>query len=325
LWADVTRRLRVVVRRVQTHWMVRGYQATNAGYLVAIVAFNALVAFVPTLLLLIALAGVALRDPTALTATVQAIEATLPTPDARTALDAVLSVRQSSGWFGLLSLLGFCWIGANFADALAHCFNQIYGVADCGYVCARRKGVGVVIGSAGLLLLAGPAASLATWLLSIDGGHIPIVGALAPDIGYGTAFLAATAFFLLLYRVLPNAGQRLRDVWPGALVAAALFVLLGQVFPLYLRLTGGANRFGAAFGLVWLLVTWLAAFAHLLLFGAYVNARRQRRLQGGPTLQSRPSPIRPPRAARSRPSMPGDDAALRAGSRTRRTNPARHG
>jgi membrane protein len=297
LWADVAHGLRAAVRRVQAHWMVRGYQATNAGYLVAIVAFNALVAFVPTLLLLIALAGLALRDPTALTATVRAIEAALPTPDARTALDAVLSVRQSSGWFGLLSLLGFCWIGSNFADALAHCFNQIYGVADCGYVCARRKGVAVVIGSAGLLLLAGPAASLATWLLGGDGGQGMAAGALAPVAGYGTAFLAATAFFLLLYRVLPNAGQRLHDVWPGALVAAALFVLLGQLLPLYLRLTGGANRFGAAFGLVWLLVTWLAAFAHLLLFGAYVNARRQRRRQGRPIAPPRrPSPIRRPRA-----------------------------
>jgi hypothetical protein len=93
-------------------------------------------------------------------------------------------------------------------------------------------------------------------------------------VGYGIALLAAAVFFLLLYRVLPNAGQRLRDVWPGALVAALLFVLAGQIFPLYLRWTGSANRFGAAFGLVWLLVTWLAAFAHLRLVGAYVNARR---------------------------------------------------
>jgi membrane protein len=311
---------------VDAHWMVRGYRTTNAGHLVAIVAFNALVAFVPTLLLLVALAGVALHDPTTLTATVRAIEATLPTPDARTALDAVLSVRQSSGWFGLLSLLGFVWIGANFADALAHCFNQIYGVADCGFVCARRKGVAVVIGSAGLLLLACPAASLPTWLLGSAGGFAPIAIALAPLAGYGTAFLAATAFFLLLYRVLPNAGQRVRDVWPGALVAAALFVLLGQIFPLYLRLTGGANRFGAAFGLVWLLVTWLAAFAHLLLFGAYVNARRQRRTRGVPIAPHlRPSPTRHLRAARSWRSLRPDGAALGAAHRTSGANPARHG
>jgi membrane protein len=279
--------LAAVVQRLHTFWLVRAYRAITAGHLVAIVAFNALLALVPTLLLLVALAGLALRDPATLTAVVHAIEAGLPTPDARTAVDGVLSVRQASGWIGVLSLLGFCWIGANFADALAHCFNRLYGVADCGYVCTRRKGFAVILGSAGLLLLAAPAASLAAWLLGADLG-LPAGGVapLAPLVGYGTALVAATGFFLLLYRVLPNAGQRLRDVWPGAVVAAALFVLLGQLFPLYLRLTGGANRFGAAFGLVWLLVTWLAAFAQILLFGAYVNSSLAGRPHGA-TLTTR--------------------------------------
>lgn len=278
-WPTMPVGLRMGVQRLHAHWLVRAYRAITAGHLVAIVAFNALVALVPTLLLLVALVGLALRDPTTLTAVVRAIEAGLPTPDARAAVDAVLSVRQSSGWFGLVSLLGFFWIGANFADALAHSFNQLYGVADCSYVCTRRKGFAVIVGSAGLLLLAGPTASVATWLLGAS--HGPAAGgvgaALGPLLGYGTAYLSATGFFLLLYRVLPNAGQRLRDVWPGALTAAFLFVLLGQIFPLYLSLVGGANRYGAAFGLVWLLITWLAAFAYILLFGAFVNANRSRR------------------------------------------------
>jgi membrane protein len=266
--------LRLTLHRLDAHWLIQGYRAITAGHLVAIVAFNALAALIPTLLLLVALAGFALRDAAALTATVQALEAALPTPDARTAVDAVLAVRRASGWFGVASLLGFVWIGTNFAGALAHCFNQLYGVAGCGFGCTRRKGVAVVFGSAGLLLLAGPAASVTTWLLGVDRGRAGAAPSLAPLVGDGIAFLAAAVFFLLLYRVLPNAGQRLRDVWPGALVAALLFVLAGQIFPLYLRWTGGANRFGTAFGLVWLLVTWLAAFAHLLLVGAYVNARR---------------------------------------------------
>jgi uncharacterized BrkB/YihY/UPF0761 family membrane protein len=60
-------------------------------------------------------------------------------------------------------------------------------------------------------------------------------------------------------------------------VAGGLFVLLGQAFPLYLRLIGGVNRFGAAFGLLTLLVAWFAVLAHLLLFGCYVNVTYRRR------------------------------------------------
>ena len=62
-------------------------------------------------------------------------------------------------------------------------------------------------------------------------------------------------------------------------MAGALFVLHGQVFPVYLHLTGGLNRFGVAFGLAWLLVTWFAALGHVLLFGSHINATRLRRRQ----------------------------------------------
>jgi uncharacterized BrkB/YihY/UPF0761 family membrane protein len=59
-------------------------------------------------------------------------------------------------------------------------------------------------------------------------------------------------------------------------VAGSLFVVLGQAFPLYLRLTGGINRYGAAFGLLTLLLAWFAVLAHILQFGCYVNVTYRR-------------------------------------------------
>jgi uncharacterized BrkB/YihY/UPF0761 family membrane protein len=41
--------------------------------------------------------------------------------------------------------------------------------------------------------------------------------------------------------------------------------------------TGGVNRYGAAFGLLTLLLAWFAALAHILLFGCYVNVTYRRR------------------------------------------------
>ena len=92
---------------------------------------------------------------------------------------------------------------------------------------------------------------------------------------YVVALLAAVSLFLVLYRVVPNAGQRLRDVWPGSLTAAVLFVTMAQAFPIYLRLAGQYNRLGAGFGFVSLLVGWFYVLAHVLLFGTYVNATYQ--------------------------------------------------
>lgn len=287
------------VCRLAATWAIRGYREANAGHLAAIVAFNALIALVPTFLLAVALAGLILRDDAAFAATVRAVGGTVPAADARDALEAVLTARRYTGWFGLLSLAVFLWLGANLADALAHCLNRVHRVPNCDYVCTRRKAFAVVLGAAGLFLAAGVAASLPT--LPVPAWW-PAADFLARVVGYAVAFAVATALFLLIYRVLPNAGQRLGDVWPGALVAAGLFVALGQIFPLYLQLVGGANRYGAAFGLVWLMVTWLGAMAHVLLFGAYVNATYMR----GRRARSSPANARLPAtpSRRSRPAAP---------------------
>ena len=147
-------------------------------------------------------------------------------------------------------------------------------------MCERRRGFFVIIAFAAHFVLALLASTVPTLFVGQDLPFYFESWALAAGwfqvIGYVLAFLATVALFGMLYRVAPNAGQRLADVWPGTLTAAALFVGMAQVFPLYLRLLGGANRYGAVFGLVSLLVAWLYVLSHTLLFGTYVNATHQR-------------------------------------------------
>jgi membrane protein len=268
---------------------VRGYRETGGGDLVAVVTYNALIALAPTFLLLVSVAGLVLRQNRALATAIEAIAWALPRADARDALQAILTARRNSGWFGAFSLLGFAWIGTNFVSALARCMNRVYGVPSCGFVCERRRGFVVIFTFAVLFLVAALAAAVPTLFVWGDLGPYFATWALAGGrvqlLGYGVALAAAVLLFLVLYRVIPNAGQRLGDVWPGALVAGVIFVGLTQAFPLYLRFFGGGSRYGQAFGLVWLLVTWFAALAHVLLFGTYVNATYRRhclRKQGAP-------------------------------------------
>lgn len=268
-------------------WPVHGFRKTGAAHLSAILAYNALVAVVPTTLLLVSIAGLLLqRDAVMATVTRTAYWA-LPTEDARQALEAALSARQRSGWFFVASLLIFLWIGSGFAGALHHCFNRVYGVEDCDFVCSRQKGLAIVGGFAILFSLATLAAILPTLFIKRELAPYFQSWALADTAGqiasYAAAVLAASSSFWMLYRVAPSAGQKLRDTWPGALVAGVLFVVIGQVFPVYFRMTGGANRYGVAFGLLTLLVAWFAVLAHILLFGCYVNATYRAHRYGIPS------------------------------------------
>jgi membrane protein len=262
-------------------WMIRGYQQANAGDLAAAVAFHALVALIPTFLLFLSVAGLFLHVNQVLITSIYSSIWGLPGSAAEDALEAVLTARRSSSWLGVLSLAGFAWTGAGFVGCLARSMNRIYGVAGCGYMCEKRRGFFVILAFAALFIAALLSSTVPTLFVGRD---LPVYfrsWALAAGryqvLGYVVAFLATVALFGMLYRVIPNAGQRLGDVWPGTLTAATLFLAMAQAFPLYLGAIGGANRYGAVFGLVSLLVAWFYVLAHVLLFGAYVNATYQRR------------------------------------------------
>lgn len=265
------------------HWMLRGYQQANAGDLAAAVAYNALVALIPTFLLCLSVAGLFFRSDEVFTSTIYASFWGLPSSAAGDALDAVLTAKRSSSWLGALSLAGFAWTGAGFVSCLARSMNRIYGVPGCGYMCEKRRGFFVILAFAALFTLALLASTVPTLFVRTELPAYFESWALAAGwyqvLGYAVAFFATVALFGMLYRIVPNAGQRLPDIWPGTLTAATLFVVMAQVFPIYLRLLGGVNRYGAAFGLLTLLVAWFYVLAHLLLFGAYVNATHQRHRQ----------------------------------------------
>ena len=93
-------RLEALVR-----WMHRGYEHANAGDLAA-VAYNALVALIPTLLLTLSVAGLFFRLDRVFETTIYSSFWGLPDSAAGDTIKTVLTARGSSSWLGVLSLAG---------------------------------------------------------------------------------------------------------------------------------------------------------------------------------------------------------------------------
>ena len=123
-------------------------------------------------------------------------------------------------------------------------------------------GVAAVVGS-----LSQEAAATVPWLSPLLGSGA-LVSAVSWALSVGWTFL----LFWLVYWIVPNRALAPGQVWPGALAATVLFQASTQLFPLYLRHVGQFDRYGAAFGLALLLLTWFYFLAHILLFGAALNA-----------------------------------------------------
>lgn len=79
--------------------------------------------------------------------------------------------------------------------------------------------------------------------------------------------IISTVIFAAIYRVLPDAKIRWKNVWVGAIVTAILFVLGKYVLNIYFQHDPLADTYGAAGSLVLILV-WVYYTAVIFLFGA---------------------------------------------------------
>jgi membrane protein len=85
------------------------------------------------------------------------------------------------------------------------------------------------------------------------------------DIGLSLAVI--TILFAAIYKFLPDAQIRWRDVWPGAILTAVLFTLTKFALGLYFGKSDPGSTYGAA-GSIILIMLWVSYAGLILLFGA---------------------------------------------------------
>ena len=260
-----------------------GYGRARASDLAAGIAYYALLSVVPTILGLVSIAGLLLRTGEGYRQAVALVAWIVPPELAGEGLQTLPRLRERSGAFGLVSLVGFLWLGSTFFAALGRAMNQVYGVPDRPPLRQRLRGMVGVVAFALLFTASAVAAIVPTVVLGIGEDSMPLglerwplFTGLYQVLSYAVAMVMAVLLFGLIFRIAPAAGQRVVDVVPGAVVIGLAFVLLAQVFPFYLRIVRDWNLIGGTAGLLSLVLVWFFILGHLFLFGAYINATWQR-------------------------------------------------
>ncbi len=273
-WAQATPPARFVQR----------YADDNLPNWAAAVAFHTFYSLFPVLLSLWTLVGIVLQDDARLALLANTLRQTFPGGVSEDLVAVLQSTRANAGLFGLLSTAGLLYSASAVFGSLETAFNGLYRVPNRGFVQQKLMATGLLVLFTMLLLLSLAAASAAegvralleeaaAWLAWTpwEAALVTLgewVGALGWTVSTGWACL----FFLVLYATVPNCRLGLGRVWPGAAVAALLFLAITQVFPLYLHYLGQFDRYGAVFALALLLLTWFYFLAHTILIGAAVNA-----------------------------------------------------
>ena len=262
--------LSVVVLAIRNYVMHQS--ANQAGSL----AFSSVLAMFPLLLLVSAAAGYVGQpgDAAALADRVMGYTPQLVRDVVQPVIEQVLAQRnQALLTIGIVATL---WTASSGMQAVRSALNRSYGIErGLPFWKARIKvtlftvivGGGIVAAFSSVIIMP------YLWrLLETNVGVGQEVLWLRNSVRYGTAFVALTFLYALLYGWLPDIRQRLYTVVPGAVVGAALWVGTAATLSYTLRSAGKlALLYGSFAGVVATLV-FLYISATTLIFGAEINA-----------------------------------------------------
>jgi membrane protein len=270
----------------------------------AALAYHAFFALFPLLLTVLTVVGLVLRDPVRLEQVAQSLVQLLPGDAVQPVLTVLYSSSENVGLLGLISLAGLIYGASALFGTLEEAFDTLYDRPTRDFIWQKLMSFGMLALVTVLLLLSLLAVSVGEMLSNLlhnlnlpwpvpddwigvflAAGQAVQTGVQALSLGW--AFL----LFLLIYWIVPNYPLHPRQVWAGALLAALLFRLSTGLFPLYLQYFANVNRYGAAFALALLLLTWLFILAQIVLLGATLNAVLARRVGTSPTQRQTPVPF----------------------------------
>jgi membrane protein len=262
---------------------IEKYMKDNVGMLTSVLAWTLLTSIVPLVVGLLAICGFVLQDPATRAQVVEHLSQALQGALGRQEIAGLATVVvRNHGLFAVIGVIGVLWGASNVGGALSTVFQPIFQVRGRNFFKEKLIDLGMFFVFAALMLVIVASTTASALLDRLVARATFGLGTLI--VGTIVSLVAAFVLFALIYIVFPNAEPRfkLRNVWPGATVAAVLFQLLTYIFPLYARLSH-FQKYGAVLFPILLLTAWIYFFSIILLIGAEIvsfEALRQARAEG---------------------------------------------
>jgi membrane protein len=247
----------------------------NASRLAAALAYYTVTALAQLLIGLLAIVGLVYSS--------QAARAQLTTQANRViggeggqVIEAILSNADQpelARTAGIISLILLLWSGSNIFVQLQNSLDTVWGVElrrDLPLwekVKRRLLPIAMVFGIGLLMVLATLAGAVLSALSAFVTDLLPGGAILWQVINIVITLAVITVLFALIFKLLPSVEIAWRDVWPGAALTAALFIIGQIALSWYLGRQSSASTYGAAGSLIVLLI-WIYYSAQIFLFGA---------------------------------------------------------
>ena len=245
--------------------------ADRGTHLAAMIAYFALLSFVPLLFLALALLGL-VHQASESSFFVRELSKTFPSTSVDTILRAVRAIQANATALGIVGGAFLLWSSLSFFSVLESAFNIVYGRPNRGWLHGKALATVMMVGSLVGLFTSLVIGSIGQEVLKRYAGFEGNV-VTARLIAVAVSALGLFFFLASAYYVLTNVDLTLREVLPGAVTAAVSLEATFQVLPLYVAVSKHNPVLQTLSGPAALLV-WLYVMANLIVLGAEVNWAR---------------------------------------------------
>jgi membrane protein len=275
---SLQRRVDRIAKRIQAVPTVQRFQAiiqgaddAGGGLLAAGLAFSALFALLPALLVLVGISGFVIEDPARRAALIQGLVQRVP-PLAGPITEAIEQLVTARAPFSIIGLVGLAWGASNFYGGLDTAMARLFpGGRLRNFFEQRIRGLLAILGLVTAAL--GTVAVGSIWSIVETSLATPGDRNFWRLLGPGLTILVMMLATLLTFRFVPTAPPSWRAAAKPAIVIGFAIGLLTTAFSLVAnRVVGLLAVFGvlaAVFGaLIWLsyvfqLLIWGAAWARV--------------------------------------------------------------
>jgi membrane protein len=273
--------------RIRRRQLVHKFFADRGTHLAAMVAYFALLSFVPLVFLTLALFGLAHRAE-ASNFFIKELKHAFPGTSVESIVNLVRRVQNNAAALGIIGGVGLLWSSTSFFSALESALNIVYGLPNRRFF--HGKGIAAALMATILTTL------FVSLVVGAFGGtvlknHLQFAdsSAVAYILSFGASFAGVFVFLLVVYAWLPNTEVSWREALPGAITGAVVLEASFLVLPFFVR-HATVNVTLRTLGGPAILLLWLYVMANVIVFGGEINWWWRERHREHSVANERPEP-----------------------------------
>jgi membrane protein len=272
--------------------LVHKFFADRGTHLAAMVAYFALLSFVPLIFLALSLFGLAHRAE-ASTFLIKELKHVFPGTSVEEIVRLVHHVQNNAAALGIIGGIGLLWSSLSFVSALESALNIVYGLPNRRFF--HGKGIAAAL-MASVLTTLFVSLVVGAFGATVLQHHLRFAdsAAVAYIVSIGASLAGIFVFLLVIYYWLPNTKVSWREALPGAITCSVVLEVSFLALPFFVR-HASVNVTLRTLGGPAILIVWLYVMANVIVFGGEINWWwRERRREPAPSLALSGSEEPPP-------------------------------